>query len=89
MNESQLQTLIEPWFEGMEQASLFSAITATGLGMLAILLLYFFLRSLMLPGVQSLAAKLSPERITMLAPLLQKLNRRVAGIICCVVFLAF
>ncbi|GAP76839.1 MULTISPECIES: mechanosensitive ion channel family protein [Pseudoalteromonas] len=89
MNESQLQTLVEPWFEGMEQASLFSAITATGLGMLAILLLYFFLRSLMLPGVQSLAAKLSPERITMLAPLLQKLNRRVAGIICCVVFLAF
>jgi len=88
MKQTNLQELVYPWFEGMPEAELFSALTVTAIGVLALLIIYMFLRRLMLPGIQKMATKLSPERIGLLAPLLTKLNGRFAGMMCCVIFLA-
>ena len=42
----------------------------------------------MLPGIQKVVTKLSPERIGSLTPMLTKLNKRIACLLCCVLFLA-
>jgi len=42
----------------------------------------------MLPGIQKIVTRLSPERIGALSPMLNKLNKRIAGMLCCVLFLA-
>lgn len=88
MKPTHLQQLVSPWFEGMEQEQLYTALTATAIGIFGILFLYMFIRKLMLPSIQRIMTKLSPERIGSLAPLLTKLNRRFAGTLCCVLFLA-
>ncbi|WP_404342117.1 mechanosensitive ion channel family protein [Pseudoalteromonas mariniglutinosa] len=88
MKHTHLQQLVLPWFEKMPEADLFSALTATAIGVFSILVIYMFTRKLMLPGIQKAVTKLSPERIGVLAPMLTKLNRRFAGTLCCVLFLA-
>ncbi|QLJ08515.1 mechanosensitive ion channel family protein [Pseudoalteromonas sp. JSTW] len=88
MKQTHLQQLVMPWFETMPDAELFSALTATAIGVSALLLVYVFTRRLMLPGIQSVVTRLSPERIGALAPMLTKLNRRFAGTLCCVLYLA-
>ncbi len=88
MNTSHLQLLIRPWFEGMAQADMLSGLLAAVIGLSLLYLCYLFTRRLMLPGVQNIAERLSPVRIGSLRPLLTKLNRRLAALICCVIFLA-
>ncbi|WP_105258455.1 mechanosensitive ion channel family protein [Pseudoalteromonas sp. T1lg88] len=88
MTQSHLQKLLKPLFADTERAELLSTISATGIGLMAIILLYFFLSSLMLPALQSLMMRIAPQRTSALKPLLIKLNRRLAGFICCVAFLA-
>ena len=65
-----------------------SAITASSIGILSLLFVYLFTRRLMLPGIQKVVTKLSPERIGSLSPMLTKLNKRIACLLCCVLFLA-
>jgi len=86
--QAHLQQLIMPWFEGVPDASFLSALTATAIGACSLLLVYLFTGRLMLPGIQAVVTRLSPERIGSLAPMLTKLNRRFAGMLCCVLFLA-
>ena len=88
MKQTNLQKLVMPWFENMPDAQLLSALTATAIGICALLFVYVFTRKLMLPGIQKAVTRLSPERIGALAPLLTKLNGRFAGTLCCVLFLA-
>lgn len=86
--QTDLQQLIMPWFEGVPDASLLSALTATAIGVCSLLFVYLFTGRLMLPGIQTVVTKVSPQRIGALAPMLTKLNRRFAGMLCCVLFLA-
>ncbi len=86
--QTHLQQLIMPWFEGVPDAAVLSALSATAIGVCSLLLVYLFTGRLMLPGIQAVVTKLSPERIGLLAPMLTKLNRRFAGMLCCVLFLA-
>lgn len=86
--QTRLQQLVMPWFENMPDATLFSSLTACAIGVGSLLLVYLFTRRLMLPGIQAAVTKVSPERIGSLAPILTKLNRRFAGMLCCVLFLA-
>ncbi len=88
MKQTNLQEVIMPWFESMPDAELFSALTAAAIGITTLLIVYAFIRRLMLPGIQSVVARFSPERVSALAPLLTKLNRRFAGLLCCALFLA-
>ncbi|MGO2478220.1 MAG: mechanosensitive ion channel family protein [Pseudoalteromonas sp.] len=88
MKHTHLQELVFPWFDKMPKAELFSALTVTAIGVLSLLIIYMFIRQLMLPGIQKMVTKISPERIGLLAPILTKLNRRIAGMICCVIYLA-
>lgn len=83
-----LQQLVQPWFEGMPESTWFSSLTAVSIGVFSLLVVYLFTRRLMLPGIQKVVTKLSPERIGVLAPMIDKLNRRFAGMLCCVLFLA-
>ena len=88
MSNTHLQRLITPWFEKMPDADFLSALTATAIGIFSLFVVYLFTRRLMLPGIQKAVTKLSPERIGALSPILTKLNKRVAGLLCCVLFLA-
>ncbi|WP_273046956.1 mechanosensitive ion channel domain-containing protein [Pseudoalteromonas sp.] len=88
MTNTHLQELIAPWFEKVPDANFLSSITATAIGVCSLLILYLFTRRLMLPGIQKVVTKLSPERIGALSPMLTKLNKRIAGLLCCVLFLA-
>ncbi|MEO2269021.1 mechanosensitive ion channel domain-containing protein [Pseudoalteromonas sp. YIC-656] len=88
MTQGHLQSLISPLFADSERAEFLTALTATGIGVLGIILIYFFLTSLMLPGLQSLVMRVAPSTTAALKPLLVKLNRRLAGFICSVAFLA-
>ncbi len=88
MTQGHLHSLISPLFAGTERAEFLTAMTATGIGVLAIILMYFFLTSLMLPGLQNLVMRIAPSTTSALKPLLVKLNRRLAGFICSVAFLA-
>ena len=87
MTQGHLQSLIKPLFANSERAELFSTLTAVGIAALGIILLYFFLTTLMLPGLQSIVMRIAPSTTTSLKPLLIKFNRRLAGFICCVAFL--
>ena len=86
MTNTHLQELIAPWFEKVPDANFLSSITATAIGVCSLLILYLFTRRLMLPGIQKVVTKLSPERIGALSPMLTKLNKRIAGLLCCVLF---
>ncbi|MEL0641948.1 mechanosensitive ion channel domain-containing protein [Pseudoalteromonas aliena] len=88
MTHTHLQDLIAPWFEKVPDANFLSSITAASIGVLSLLIVYLFTRRLMLPGIQKIVTKLSPERIGLLSPLLNKLNKRIAGMLCSVLFLA-
>ena len=88
MTKTHLQELITPWFEKVPDAFFLSAITASSIGILSLLFVYLFTRRLMLPGIQKVVTKLSPERIGSLSPMLTKLNKRIACLLCCVLFLA-
>jgi len=88
MSKTHLQELITPWFEKVPDAFFLSAITASSIGILSLLFVYLFTRRLMLPGIQKVVTKLSPERIGSLSPMLTKLNKRIACLLCCVLFLA-
>ncbi|MED5513487.1 MAG: mechanosensitive ion channel family protein, partial [Pseudomonadota bacterium] len=88
MKQTHLQELVMPWFESMPDAALISALTATAIGVGSLLIIYMFTRRLLLPGIQKVVTRLSPERIGALTPMLNKLNRRFAGILCCVLYLA-
>ncbi|WP_409424104.1 mechanosensitive ion channel family protein [Pseudoalteromonas sp. RW-H-Ap-1] len=88
MTNTHLQDLIAPWFEKVPDAFFLSAITASSIGILSLLFVYLFTRRLMLPGIQKVVTKLSPERIGSLSPMLTKLNKRIACLLCCVLFLA-
>jgi len=88
MTNTHLQELIAPWFEKVPDADFLSAITAASIGVFSLLVVYLFTRRLMLPGIQKVVTKLSPERIGLLSPLLTKLNKRIAGMLCSVLFLA-
>ena len=82
MNKTHLQELITPWFEKVPDAFFLSAITASSIGILSLLFVYLFTRRLMLPGIQKVVTKLSPERIGSLSPMLTKLNKRIACLLC-------
>ena len=88
MTNTHLQELIAPWFEKVPDADFLSSITAVSIGIFSLLIVYLFTRRLMLPGIQKVVTKLSPQRIGSLSPMLNKLNRRIAGMLCCVLFLA-
>jgi miniconductance mechanosensitive channel len=88
MTNTHLQELIAPWFEKVPDAHFLSAITATSMGVLSLFVAYLFTRRLMLPGIQKVVTKLSPERIGAYSSMLNKLNKRIAGLLCCVLFLA-
>lgn len=88
MDKSHLQQLLTSWFDTMEKGSLLSAIVTSSIGVGLLVLLYFFITILMLPTVQKLVARVSPTQVFLLQPLLKKFNRRVAFLVCCVVFLA-
>ncbi len=88
MTNTHIQELIAPWFENVPDAAFFSALTATAIGICSLFVVYLFTRRLMLPGIQKVVTKLSPERIGALSPMLTKLNKRIAGLLCCVLFLA-
>lgn len=88
MTNTHLQELIAPWFEKVPDADFLSSITAVSIGIFSLLIIYLFTRRLMLPGIQKIVTRLSPERIGALSPMLNKLNKRIAGMLCCVLFLA-
>ncbi|MBQ4834349.1 mechanosensitive ion channel [Pseudoalteromonas sp. MMG010] len=88
MTRTHLQELIAPWFDKVPDADFLIPITTICIGIISLLFVYLFTRRLMLPGIQKVVTKLSPSRIGALAPILAKLNRRIAGTLCCVLFLA-
>ncbi|MFY8275306.1 mechanosensitive ion channel family protein [Pseudoalteromonas sp. SSDWG2] len=87
MKTGHLQSVIKPLFADSDQAQLLSALSATGIGIIAIILLYVVISRLVLPSVEKLVLRLAPATTRALQPYLVKLNKRLAGFICCVVFL--
>ncbi|MBB1371038.1 MULTISPECIES: mechanosensitive ion channel family protein [Pseudoalteromonas] len=88
MTDTHLQKLIAPWFEKVPDAFFLSTITAVAIGIFSLLFVYLFTRRLMFPAIQKIVTKISPERIGLLAPMLNKLNKRIACLLCCALFLA-
>lgn len=88
MTNTHLQELISPWFAQFPDSAYLSAATAVCIGVVSLCFVYLFTRRLMLPGIQKVVTKLSPERIGALSPMLSKLNKRAASMLCCVLFLA-
>ena len=88
MKDSYLQAWFEPWFESFKNVENLSIVMAVAVYVVALVFLYVLVGRLILPSIQKLAMRISPQRVALLNPLLTKLNRRIAGVVCAVVLLA-
>lgn len=86
---SKIETLLTPWLtEAFPHLGWLPKVLSICFGILLLIVLYFVARHLVLPSFEKLAVYISPQRLGQLKPLLSKLNRRLAGFICSVVFLS-
>ncbi len=84
---SQLQLLFLPWLDGLPNAELIARIGSVFSGVVFLILVYLFSRRLFLPSLQRIALYISPHKVGQLKVHFDKLNRRLAGFICSLVFL--
>lgn len=85
---SQLQQWLLPWLTQVPNPELVARILSVLTGYITLFLVYQFSRRLFLPTLEKLTVRLAPNRVGALTQHFTKLNRRLAGFICCVVFLA-
>lgn len=85
---SQLQQWLLPWLTQVPNPELVARILSVIAGYLTLFLVYQFSRRLFLPSLEKITVRLAPNRVGSLRQHFTKLNRRLAGLICSVVFLS-
>lgn len=86
---SNVEKLLTPWLaEAFPNLLWLPQVIAICSGAVLLIVAYFVARHLILPSFEKVAVYISPQRLGQLKPLLSKLNRRLAGFICSVLFLS-
>lgn len=86
---SKVEKLISLWVkEAFPHLDWLPQVLSICSGVLLLVIIYYVARCLVLPGFEKLTVYISPHRLGQLKPLFSKLNRRLAGFICSVVFVS-
>ena len=89
MKFDHLHDVVQPWLEAVPQGTVISALVTNGVAALGLMLLYWVVRRLVLPNVESLLRRVSPRKIGHLGPQLSKFSGRFALVLCLLVFSAY